>query len=258
MIVNEAKKLKREEEPVYSVESQQTYIYPDSSDESVNNDDVDESDNKEVNNNDTDEHEEVEEIVIPQRIRQVPRRLGDCVVISDNAVNDEGDIIHFALLADSEPLNFEEALKIGAWKKSMIEELQSIEKNHTWELVNLPDKKKKIDVKWVLKLKLNPDGKISKHKAKLVAKGFLQKHGTDYNEVFAPAARLEIVRLIVALAFKRRRLLYHLNVKSASLNGPLEEVVFVSQFPGFEVQGKENMVYRLNKALYGLKQVPQA
>ena len=117
----------------------------------------------------------------------------------------------------------------------------------------MPDKKKKIDVKWVFKLKLNPDGKISKHNTRLVAKGFLQKHDTDYNEVFAPVARLEIVRIVVALACKRRWSLYHLDVKSAFLNGPPEEVVFVSQPLGFEVQGKENMVYKLHKALYGLK-----
>lgn len=143
IIVNEAEKWKWEKEPVYNEDTQQTFIYSDSSDKSVNNDDANESDNEEVNNNDVDEHEGVEAIVRPQRIKQAPSRLGDCAVISDNAVNDEGDIIHFALLADFEPLNFEEELKIGAWKKSMMKELQSIEKSHTWELVNLPNKKKR-------------------------------------------------------------------------------------------------------------------
>lgn len=122
----------------------------------------------------------------------------------------------------------------------------------------MPDKKKKIHVKWVFKLKLNPDGKISKHNTRLVAKGFLQKHDNDYNEVFAPVARLEILRIVVALACKRRWSLYHLDVKFSFLNGPPEEVVFVSQPLGFEVQGKENMVYKLHKALYGLKQAPRA
>ncbi|MCI71258.1 hypothetical protein A2U01_0092521, partial [Trifolium medium] len=72
----------------------------------------------------------------------------------------------------------------------MEEELKSIEKNQNWKLVALPDKKKKIDVKWVFIVKLNPDGTISKYKARLVVRGFLQKHGIDYNEVFAPVARL--------------------------------------------------------------------
>jgi hypothetical protein len=110
----------------------------------------------------------------------------------------------------------------------MIEELQSIEKNQTWELVNLPDKKKKIHVKWVFKVKLNPDGKVSKHKARLVPEGFIQKHGIDYSEVFAPIARIETMRLVVALACKNKWSPYHLDAKLAFLNGPLEEVVFVS------------------------------
>jgi hypothetical protein len=136
----------------------------------------------------------------------------------------------------------------------MIEELNSIKKNQTWELVNLSDKKKKIDVKWVYKVKLNPDGQVSKHKVRLVARGFLHKHGIDYNEVFSPIARIESVGLMIAITCKSEWSLYHLDVMSAFLNGPLEELVFVSQPPGFEIAGKENMVYKLHKALYGLKQ----
>lgn len=85
----------------------------------------------------------------------------------------------------------------------MAEELKSIEKNQTWELTDLPSNKHPIAVKWVFKVKLNPDGSIVKHKARLVAKGFLQKEGIDYSEVFAPVARIETIRLVVALACKR-------------------------------------------------------
>jgi hypothetical protein len=102
----------------------------------------------------------------------------------------------------------------------------------------LSDKKKKIDVKWVFKVKLNADCTISKHKTRLVARGFFQKHGVDYNEVFALVARIETVRLVVALACKNRWSLYHLEVKSAFLNGPIDEELFVSQPLGFEIQGK--------------------
>jgi len=122
----------------------------------------------------------------------------------------------------------------------------------------LPDKKKKIDVKWVFKVKLNSDGQVSKHKARLVVRSFLEKQDIDYNEVFAPVARIETVRLVTDIACKYKWSLYHLDVKSAFLNGPLEEVVFVSQPPNFEITRKENMVYRLQKALYGLKQSPRA
>jgi hypothetical protein len=107
-------------------------------------------------------------------------------------------------------------------------------------------------------LKLNPNGIVSKHKARLVATSFLQKHGADYNEVFALVARIETVRLVVALACKNSWPLHNLDVKSTFLNGSLEEEVFVSQPPGFEIRGKENMVYKLHKALYGLNQAPRA
>ncbi|WJX17845.1 hypothetical protein P8452_07710 [Trifolium repens] len=92
----------------------------------------------------------------------------------------------------------------------------------------------------------------------LVAKGFLQKQGLDYDEVFSPVARHETIRLVIALACSRRWPLFHLDVKSAFLNGPLEEDVYVKQPPGFELKGKEDKVLKLNKALYGLKQAPRA
>ena len=122
----------------------------------------------------------------------------------------------------------------------------------------MPDKKNKIDIKRVFKVKLNSDGQVSKHKARLVARGFLQNQGIDYNEVFAPVARIETVTLVIAIACKNQWSLYHLDVKSEFLNGPLEELVFVSQPLGFEIAGKKDMVYKLHKALYGLKQAPRA
>lgn len=107
-------------------------------------------------------------------------------------------------------------------------------------------------------MKLKPNGEVAKHKARLVARGFMQKAGMDYFEVYAPVARLETVRLIVAIAYGRNWPMHHLDVKSAFLNGPLDEEVYVTQPPGFKIKGKEDMVYRLHKALYGLKQAPRA
>lgn len=115
-----------------------------------------------------------------------------------------------------------------------------------------------IGLKWVYKLKRDTNGKILKYKASLVAKGYVQKQGIDYEEVFAPVTRLETVRLLLALAAKHEWEVHHLDVKSAFLNGELKEVVYVSQPEGFEKPGKEHMVYRLNKALYGLCQAPRA
>ena len=106
-------------------------------------------------------------------------------------------------------------------------------------MVELPWNKIPIDVKWVFKAKLKPDGLVAKHKARLVAKGFMQKKGIDYSKVFAPIARLETVRLIVALASWRNWKLWQLDVKSAFLNGPLDEKVFTIQRPGFISKGNE-------------------
>ncbi|KAK2392639.1 putative mitochondrial protein [Trifolium repens] len=194
----------------------------------------------------------------PQRNIQMPRRLADCEIAPDNVVNNEGEIVHYAMLADTEPLYVKAALKSKVWKEAMNEELRSIEKNKTWDLCNLPSDKKAIDVKWVYKAKQNPEGKIIKYKARLVAKGFLQRQGLDYDEVFSPVARHETIRLVIALACSRRWPLFHLDVKSAFLNGPLEEDVYVKQPPGFELKGKEDKVLKLHKALYGLKQAPRA
>ena len=96
-----------------------------------------------------------------------------------------------------------------------------------------------------------------RHKARLVAKGFLLKARIDYKEVFAPVARIETIRLSMALASKRNWFVYHLDVKSAFLNGSLNEDVYVTQLPGFEIKRKEKLVFKLNKAIYGLKQAPR-
>lgn len=174
----------------------------------------------------------------PARTRQLPQRLQDYDLISDDAVTAEGGLIHFALLAESEPVSFEEAIQDQKWIKAMKEELQAIEKNQIWELVNLPSQKKAIAVKWVYKIKLNPNGEVNKYKARLVAKGFLQRPGVDYGEVVAPVARIETVRLVIAFAHWHNWRMYHLDVKYAFLNGPLDEEVYISQPPGFEVKVK--------------------
>ncbi|XP_052735227.1 uncharacterized mitochondrial protein AtMg00820-like [Vigna angularis] len=108
---------------------------------------------------------------------------------SNAGVDEEGDIIHLALMAGSEPLNVDDALSQPLWREAMMKEIKSIEKNNTWKLVNLPPNKQCIGVKWVFKTKLNPDGTVSKHKARLVARGFLQQQGVDFKEVYAPVAR---------------------------------------------------------------------
>ncbi|KAI5344419.1 hypothetical protein L3X38_012296 [Prunus dulcis] len=158
----------------------------------------------------------------------------------------------------TEPENFDKADLDESWGKAMEAELEMIEKNNTWQLVERPFNKPVIGVKWVYKTKLNLDGTVQKNKARLVAKGYSQKPRIDYNETFAPVARLDTIRTLIALAAQKRWNLYQLDVKFAFLNGVLKEEVYVEQPQGFVKENEEIMVYKLHKALYRLKQAPRA
>lgn len=106
-------------------------------------------------------------------------------------------------------------------------------------------------------MKLNSDGSIQKHKARLVVKGYSQQYGVDYNETFAPVARLDTIRVLIALATRKKWKIHQLDVKSAFLNKYLEEEIYMDQPQGFEIEGQEDKVLKLKKALYGLKQAPR-
>lgn len=162
------------------------------------------------------------------------------------------------LMGVDEPNSFVHAAKDKAWRVAMQTEMDSIEKNGTWELTDLPPEKKEIGLKWVFKLKKDANGNIIKHKARLVAKGYVQKRGVDFDELFAPVTRLETIRLLLALAAKNSWEVHHLDVKTAFLNGDLNEEVYVTQLEGFVKKGQEKRVYRLLKALYRLRQAPRA
>ncbi|KAL0436856.1 UNVERIFIED_CONTAM: protein NRT1/ PTR FAMILY 2.7 [Sesamum radiatum] len=136
----------------------------------------------------------------------------------------------FCLFMNDEPLSFEEAIKEKKWIQAMEEEIHSIEKNDTWELATLPSGHEAIGVKWVYKIKRNAKGEVERYKARLVAKGYKQKHGVDYEEVFAPVARLETIRLLIALAAQNRWPIHQMDVKSAFLNvKQRSDGIFISQ-----------------------------
>ena len=140
----------------------------------------------------------------------------------------------------------------------MEEELSQIEKNDTWELVPRPKDKNVIGTKWVFRNNLNEEGKVTRNKARLVCKGYAQIEGVDFEETFAPVARMESIRMILAYASSKNIKVYQMDVKSAFLNGDLEEAVYVEQPEGFLLTENKDNVCRLKKALYGLKQAPRA
>lgn len=136
------------------------------------------------------------------------------------------------------------------WFRAMCEELNSIEENNTWECVKLPKGKNAVGSKWVYKLKKANDGSLI-YKARLVAQGYSQIHGEDYGEVFAPVARSSTMRILLSIAGSRKYNVKHYDIKTAFLNGKIEEEIYLKPAPGFEI-GQN--VYKLHKSLYGLKQ----
>jgi hypothetical protein len=125
-------------------------------------------------------------------------------------------------------------------------------------LVERPKNYNVIGTKWVFRNKQNEDGIVVRNKASLVPQGYTQVEGLDFGETFAPVARLEAIRILLAYACSHNIKLYQMDVKSAFLNGKINELVFVEQPPSFEDSMKPNHVFKLSKALYGLKQAPRA
>ena len=148
----------------------------------------------------------------------------------------------------TDPVTYEEAAQHSNWQSAMKEELLAIEKNKTWDLVDVPQGKQAIGLKWIFKTKVGSDGAVQRHKARLGAKGYSQKFGENFEETFSPVARFETVRVLLALAAQMKWPVYQLDVKSAFLNGELLEEVYVTQPEEFQLEGKKDKVYRLNKA----------
>ncbi|KAK2409455.1 putative mitochondrial protein [Trifolium repens] len=140
----------------------------------------------------------------------------------------------------------------------MQEELNQFKRSEVWDLVPRPEGVNVIGTKWIFKNKSDEKGTVTRNKARLVAQGYTQVEGLDFDETFAPVARLEAVRLLLGVACILKFKLFQMDVKSAFLNGYLQEEVDVEQPKGFVDNEFPNHVYRLKKALYGLKQAPRA
>jgi hypothetical protein len=157
-----------------------------------------------------------------------------------------------------EPKNVKEALTDEFWIEAMQEELNQFKRSEVWDLVPRPDNVNVIGTKWIYKNKSDEKGTVTRNKARLVAQGYTQVEGLDFEETFAPVARLESIRLLLCVACILKFKLYQMDVKSAFLNGYLHEEVYVEQPKGFIDPDFPKHVYKLKKALYGLKQAPRA
>ncbi|GJT89292.1 putative ribonuclease H-like domain-containing protein [Tanacetum coccineum] len=161
-------------------------------------------------------------------------------------------------LSQHEPKKISEALEDESWVDAMQEELLQFEIQKVWILVDLPYGKKAIGTKWVYQNKKDERGMVVRNKARLVAQGHRQEEGIDYDEAFAPVARLEAIRIFLAFTSYMGFIVYQTDVKSAFLYGKIDEEVFVSQPPGFQDPKSPQKVYKVVKALYGLHQAPRA
>ena len=167
-------------------------------------------------------------------------------------------ITHSCYLSQFEPKKVDEALQDADWVNSMHEELHQFVRNDVWELVPRPKGVNVIGTKWILKSKSDEHGIVIRNKSRLVAQGYTQMEGIDFNETFALVARLESIRILLAIFSHLNFKLYQMDVKSAFLNGMLQKKVFVEQLKGFVDPHRPDDVYKLKRALYGLKQAPRA
>ena len=185
------------------------------------------------------------------RVTRLPARymlLGETyTAISDEHVQD--------------PTSYNEALidrDVEFWKKAMNQEMESMYSNKVWELVEAPNGVKPIGCKWIYKRKRGVDGRVETFKARLVAKGFTQKEGIDYEETFSPVAMLKSIRILLSIAAVLDYEIWQMDVKTAFLNGHLEENIYMQQPDGFIQKGQEHMVCKLQKSIYGLKQASRS
>ncbi|KAM1046410.1 hypothetical protein ACFX13_026491 [Malus domestica] len=215
------------------------------------------------------DHEDVEEVELEDSI-QVEEQVSPQESIAKNRGKRQitkparySDYVSFALpiITDEISSNFEEAIESEEkerWCNAMGDEMNSLLKNETWELAKLPKGKKAIGCKWVYAKKEDADEKSNvRFKARLVDKGYAQKEGIDYNEIFSPVVKHSSIRIMLALVAQYDLELVQLDVKTAFLHGDLNEEIYMCQPDGYIVKGKENLFCKLKKSLYGLKQSPR-
>jgi hypothetical protein len=180
------------------------------------------------------------------RERRLPQHYGDWINVANSDLKEPTTVTE--VLSDPDKEN---------WLEAMNKEMDSLNANNVWDLVPLPEGRKAVGSKWVFKRKLNADGKIERYKARLVAQGFSQKFGIDYDETFCPVVRHESVRAVIALAVQHGLKLHQMDIITAFLNGELKEEVYMRQPECFISKGQEHLFCRLKRSIYGLKQSPR-
>ena len=164
---------------------------------------------------------------------------------------------NFAFISQIEPKKLDDPIVDESWVIAMQEELNQFERNEVWELVPRPNDQSGFGTKWVYRNKMDENDIIIRNKARLVVQGYNQQEGIDYQKTFAPVARLEAIKILFAFVCYKNFILYQIDVKSAFLNGLINEKVYVEQLLWFGSFNFPNHVFKLEKALYGLKQAPR-
>jgi hypothetical protein len=172
----------------------------------------------------------------PPRHADVPARLKDYVGYKHNLAKYlsyercSASFKNFIASLDSTyvPTDWKDAIKDPKWNAAMLEEMEALKKNKTWELVTLPKDKEPVGCKWVYTIKHNPEGKVERYKARLVAKGYTQTYGVDYEETFAPVAKMNTIRILISCAANLGWDLHQLDVKNAFLHGDLQEEIYAN------------------------------
>ena len=160
-----------------------------------------------------------------------------------------------------EPANYKEAMEgpeSEKWLEAMRSEIDSMYANQVWTLVDIPEDRKAVENKWILKKKTDADGNVSVYKALLVAKGFWQIQGVDYEETFSPVAMLKSIRILLAIAAYHDYEIWQMDVKTAFLNGNIEEELYMVQPEGFIDPKDAGKVCKLQRSIYGLKQASRS
>ncbi|KAK8950761.1 hypothetical protein KSP39_PZI003380 [Platanthera zijinensis] len=161
---------------------------------------------------------------------------------------------------EDDPFSYQEAMRSRdslMWAEAIDDEMDSLLHNNSWHLVDLPKGAKVLGYKWVLKKKLHSDGSIARYKARLVAKGYKQQGGIDYFDVYSPVCHLSTIRILLALASIENFIVHQMDVKTAFLNGELDEEIYMAQPEGYVQKDQKDKVCKLDKSIYGLKQAPK-